>query len=400
MIFRKLVGGLVAFAIAALSLVPAADARRVLITKGYSGAPYTYNINSTNTAAFRAVVAANTRNTLIAAVGDSTTAGFSTGFTTTQALTSWPVQLSNLFNTQGTTSGANNRYGAASSTWTFLLTFDGRVTGTGAWTQGATLAVGGNAFAATSAGSMTFTPQANVSKFDIYWRDGASGRNFDISIDGGAATHVLSSGTTQIAKTSVTAGGVGAHSVTLTWVLGAVTVLGINSYDATRNELSSLNWGINGATSTNLIDNTDTIAGRFAEMANSLMKPDLAIVEAGIVNDWRNSISVAQSKANVTSLVRQLLAGGSNVILLTPPFDNGSAGFTANQNAYVNELYQVAAEQGVGLIDIRLRWSSYANAVANGWQTNADTVHPTPAGYADEARVINAAIKSAINNTF
>lgn len=396
----KRVLALVGLLLVAIFSASHVDARRVLITKGYSGAPFTYNINSTNTSSFRSLVAGNTRNVLIAGVGDSTTAGVSTGYTTTQALTSWPVQLSTLFNTQGTASGSNNRYGTASATWAFLTGFDGRVSGTGSWSQTATLAVGGNAMGASSAATMSFTPQSNVSQFDVYWRDGASGRNFDISVDGGTATHVLSSGTTQVAKTTVSAGSAGSHTITITWVLGSITILGINSYDTTRNELSILNWGISGATSANLIDNTDTQAGRFVEYANSLMKPDLAIVEGGVINDWRNSVSVATSKANLTSLVRQLLSGGANVILLTPPYDNGSTGLTSNQNAYVQEMYQVAAEQGVGLIDIRKLWVSYAYAVSQGWQTNADAVHPTPAGYANMASVINMAIEAAISNKF
>jgi hypothetical protein len=197
---------------------------------------------------YRAARALKTRNTKIALIGDSTFMGIETGGTTAQVLHSIPMQLAAKLQARGINAGANNRFGCGSSLFSTLLTVDSRVTSSGGWSNGATLAAGGNAFAASGAGTLNFLPQGNVTKFDIYWRDGAAGRNFTWAIDGGSTTAVNSSGTTQIVKTTVSAGAAGSHTLNLAWALGSVTVLGIDAYDDTssRRELSIWNWGISG----------------------------------------------------------------------------------------------------------------------------------------------------------
>lgn len=360
------------------------------------GPQYTSGLTKANTANVRAAWAAQSGNVPIAANGDSTFAGVTTGDGTAQALHSWPAQLPALLQNVGIKAGANNRYGTASGTFSFLTGFDSRISSTGAWTQGATLAVGGNAFACAATGSMTFTPQGNVTKFVIKWRDGAAGRNFSWQVDGGSATTINSSGTTQVVNTTVSAGTAGIHALTLTWVLGSITILGIDAYDDTagRVEASIWNWGISGATSANLIDNTDTQTGRFFEIG--FFAPKLSLIEGGAINDWRNSISVSTFQTNFTTLVQKSLTVG-DVIVCIPPHDGGSAGFTSNQQAYVDAMYTVAAANNCGVFDIRKRWVSYANAVANGWQTNGDFVHPTAAGYLDYAQAILPTIRYALN---
>ncbi|HEV2160255.1 hypothetical protein [Bradyrhizobium sp.] len=250
---------------------------------------------------YRAARSLKTRNTRIAFIGDSTGAGTETGGTTAQVLHSIPMQMAAKLRARGINAGANNRFGCASGTFSTLLTMDSRVTSTGAWTQGATLVQGGNAFACAAAGSMTFAPQDNITKFDLFYRDGAAGRNITYNVDAGGTTALNSSGTTQITKTNINAGTSGAHSLTQTWALGSITSIGVDAYDDTngRRELSIWNWSIAGATSLQMIDNSDTVTGRLAEISSgkSLMTPDLAIIRMGI-NDWRTSVSVASMVAS------------------------------------------------------------------------------------------------------
>jgi hypothetical protein len=223
---------------------------------------------------------------------------------------------------------------------------------------------------------MTFTPQANCDTAQIIWRDGAAGRDWDWSVDGGAATNITSSGSTAFRIETVSLGALGAHTLTLSWDLGTIHILGINCYDSSRKEISLWNWGICGGTSTNLINNTDTVVGRLAILAHASLKPDLAFIEGGLINDWRTSIAVATSKANLTTLVSTVKANSGNVILCTPTFDAGSTGLTASQQLYVDAMYQVALEQNVGLIDFRKISPE-----------RSDTVHMTTAGHLAMATV-------------
>jgi hypothetical protein len=339
---------------------------------------------------YRAARSLKTRNTKIACIGDSTTAGTETGGTTAQVLHSWPMQLASKLAARGIPAGGNNRFASGSGTFSTLLTMDSRVTSTGAWTQGATLAVGGNAFACAATGSMTFTPQGNVTKFDIWWRDGAAGRNFTWAVDGGSTTQINSSGTTQVVKTTVSAGSAASHALTLAWVAGSVTILGIDAYDdtASRRELSLWNWGISGATSPQLIDNTDTLTGRLAEIP--IMAPDLSIIKP-MVNDWRNSVSVASAVASITTLITTCQTVG-DVILVTPRFDNGVAGLSSTQEDYVTALKALGVTMNCLTIDSRSYFGSFALGNTAGWYS--DTVHGDTggAGYGEEAEQIVRAL--------
>lgn len=361
----------------------------------------TFNLKLSNTSNFRTVYRAGARNTRVAFIGDSTFRGQSFGVGTAQAVDAFPMQLATLLNAAGINAGANNVWCDGGSwgqaqTITNFLTGDSRCSIGAAWVLASVKAAGGNNFGATATGSMSFVPQANCNTADIIWRDGATGRNFNWQVDAGATTEIDSTNVTQFAVNNVALGTVASHTLTLNWVLGSISILGISAYDNTRKELTLWNWGICGGTSANLIDNTDTAVGRLAILANASLKPDLAFIEGGLINDWRTSIAVATSKANLTTLVTTVKANSGDVILCAPVFDNGVAGFTASQQAYVDAMYQVAAEQNVGLIDIRKKWGSYAAAVTNGFNTASDTVHPTTAGYLDMATVTRNVLQAIV----
>lgn len=367
-----------------------------------SAVPYAFNLKASNTTNVRTAYHAGLRNTRVAFIGDSTFRGQSFGVGTAQAVNSFPMQLATRLNAAGINAGANNVWGDGGSwglgqTIANFKTGDSRVTSTAGWALGSVLSAGGNNFGATAAGTMTFTPQGNVNTANIIWRDGATGRDWDWAVDGGAATNVQSTNVTQFAIVPVALGSVASHALTLSWDLGTVSILGIDAYDNTRKELSLWNWGICGGTSANLINNTDTVVGRLAILAHASLKPDLAFIEGGLINDWRTSVAVATSKANLTTLVTTVKANNGDVILCVPVFDNGSAGLTASQQLYVDAMYQVALEQNVGLIDIRLKWGSYSSALASGYYHASDTVHPTTAGYLDMANVTAEAVKRAIS---
>jgi len=386
-----------------LQVLPAAEARRVAIYTGYSGATGTFNFRSSNTAGIRTAWAGG-GNVEIGISGDSTTAGQSAGVGTAQAVNSWPMQMAGVLRGLGVNAGADNffsdkgSWGQAQNIANFE-SGDGRVQHTGSVAVGATKAVGGNAFNWSSAGTLSFTAQEPVDTFKIWWRDGATGRNFTWQVDSGASTQINSTNVTQLSgyNTPLSMGSLGTHTINLAWVAGSITILGVEAYNSTRGkELSLLNWGISGATSANLIDNTDAAAGRLATIV--AVRPAALVFEVGI-NDWRTSVTVAAFKANVTTMVTTVKANGGVPILSVPVFDPSSTGNAANQTQYVQALYQVAAENDIPLIDIRKKWISNAAAVAAGYQPAGD-VHPTTAGNLSRAQYMAAMFQAIINNTF
>lgn len=355
---------------------------------------YTTGLTKANTSAFRSVVTAGERNARIIAIGDSTVAGQSTDGGATQAANSWPMKLG-LLVSQG---GSNNAWGdkacwSLTQTMANYITGDARVAYTGAWGISSVPSAGGNAFQCAAAGSMTLTFPGEVDTAEIIWRDASAGRVFSWSVDGGAATNISSTGTAQIARTTIDLGSNDIHDLLLTWVSGSVIIMGVTAYDSSRNERSVWNWGVCGATSANLLNDADSTAGRLKMIASTNSSPDLALVEGGVINDWRQSVSVATSKANLGTLIDACLAKGS-VILVTPVFDGGSTGLTAQQQNYVAAMYELSSEKGVGIFDIRRRWGSYAEAMSAGFMS--DNVHPSAAGYADIAAAMKPVIDYAL----
>lgn len=405
-LIRKLVAVVLVAAVASLSFVPLAQAKRVAISTGYNGATYTYNITAANTSNFRTVALAHSRNAILALNGDSTTRGVdetAIPYNSQYALNDVAKKLASRLNAASVAAGANNWFGISGSTLNDYVIRDGRLTVSGGAALGSNQYQGGVEIrfpGVTSGATLTFQ---NVNTCNIIWVDqGATGRTMSYAVDGGSATNLVTSGVNAIASTSnVALGSVGTHTLSFNWVSGGTTLLpGVNCWDSTRTEISIWQMGISGGTSAGMIANTGTPgAGRIQQLTN--FPPDLLITEMGLVNDWRTNITVAAAKANMISFVTSMKAIGVQVMFLTPPFDNGGTGNVANQGQYVTAMYQVAAEQGIGLIDLRKRHISYANAVTNKWQIISDNVHLTAAGYDDEAsNVLYGVINGILQNAF
>lgn len=365
---------------------------------GYSG-PTIFNLkasNTTKTRAGMAAAAAGTRNAMFGVWGPSTAAGQTTGGSTSQAVNAWPMQLANLLQAAGVNAGANGFFGDKGN-WggaqgiASVLAGDARLSITGGVSIGGTQAFGGNAFLfAGVAGRLSFTPQNPVTKFEVAWRDNASARSFNATIDSGTATLISTTGVAALRRTVLSAGALSSHTANFDWVSGNVTIIGSHAYnDANgRKEISILNGGISGALSARFNDETDAVVGLTATLA--AYQFDTAFYDDAQINDWRNGVAVATSKANATVWVQKVKAANTDPILVTPLWDNGTAGLSAQQDAYAAMLFEVATEQDIPLIDIRTAWGSFAIANAKGWYS--DSVHPSAAGYAAKAAMMQAAL--------
>ncbi len=374
-------------------LIPMAGSRGV----GSGGA--FFNINSATSANFRAAYIAQAANVPVAFMGDSTMRGVDETAVpyNAQYPNAGPMKLAALLNAAGINAGANNWYGLSGTTFNDYIIRDSRVAASGLATTGSQQCQGGaNVFFNAGASTFSFTPQFNTTKADIYWRDGGAGNTFSWAVDGGAATNLTTTGVAQFVKTTISLGAAAIHTILLSQVLGSPQIYGIDCYDDTagRKEITLRQWGTSGATSGIIISNVGTPgAGRLQQLSN--YPPKLVISECGLVNDWRLSTAVATSKANMLTLINAVKAVGSDFWFLTPPYDGSALGLVANQDAYVQAMYELAVSSNVGLLDIRKLWLSAANELATG--LTGDSVHPTIAlGYPSQAQLIYSAIRSAI----
>ncbi len=354
-------------------------------------------MTSANTSKYRAASARTDRGANIVVLGTSIARGQSTGAGTAQATSAWPMQLPARMRANGAQANASNFFGNANG-WSLgtsaanFLSGESRVglTGTAAPTSFNT--VGGNGFVIPAGSTITFAPQDNATKADIWWRDNSAGKSFSWSVDGGTATTVASTGATTPQKTTISLGAAGLHSITLAQVAGSPQIIGVHAYDdtGTKREANVLNWGLPGATSTQMLGDTETTAGRQAMLA--AVAPDLTILEGWGVNDWRQSVPIDTLKSNLGAAIALAKQTG-DVLVTTPIWDNGTSGATAQQDSYAAAVVDVANTAGVPLLDIRAAWKSYADGSAAGWYS--DTVHPTASGYAAIANAVEYALRQA-----
>ncbi|MET0375649.1 MAG: SGNH/GDSL hydrolase family protein [Rhizorhabdus sp.] len=352
-----------------------------------SGLGGLFNVKPSNTAKSRAGYQRPDRNFLIACVGPSTVAGSLTA-NTGDAVGSWPSRFAAALQARGINAGFQNLFGArngygAGPTSANLKAGDIRFDFTGAGgvaTNQPFDSVGGNVLGFNNAaGTMVFTPTAPVRKWKIWTGNGIAGRNLTASSGASGAVAINSVADNSITETVIDSGSSGLNALTLTWVQGNVSVLGVVGYDDTgnRREISILNWGIPGAPSARFNENVDTARGTLA-MINKV-KPDVAILSDLPINDWRTSVPLLTSKANVNSNIDSFLAAGTEVWLTTSRFDNANTGFSANQQAYSDAMKELALERDLPLLDLRASLVSYASANAQGRYN--DPVHQTLLGH-------------------
>lgn len=356
---------------------------------GSTRVPFTTNLKQSNTSNFRTAWRNGSGNVGIAFYGSS----FMRGTDETaipynaQFGAAIPMQVATRLKALGIAAGANNLFGSGTTTAADLVLRDGRFAFTGAVGFGSTAVQGGQDISFNAAtGTMTFTFPDAVNEAVIVWRDASVGRTFSWAVDGGAATNISSSGASTYAKNTISLGTLATHTITLAWVAGGATIFGIYAYNNTRREMSCWQWGCNGFDAGAMnSENGAPNGGRATGQA--FLAPKLGITESGAVNSWRLSQSVATFKASLTTQIQAMKAASIDPIILTDPFDGGSTGLTANQNAYVTAEYEVSSEQDVPLLDIRLKWLSFANQTA--LNLTGDNIHGTiAAGYPDVASMI------------
>ena len=109
------------------------------------------------------------------------------------------------------------------------------------------------------------------------------------------------------------------------------------------------------------------------------LRPDIVLLEFAM-NDanWRRFVSREKSRANTVSLVRQVRSSlpGSRVFLMTTNVVHGLRGLMRpTVGAYYRLYRDIAAAEGLGLIDLEPRWAALSAQELR--RAVPDGVHPT-----------------------
>lgn len=367
-----------------------AATRAYVDDKFYTAGAFATNMLRWRAKRFQDALTAGGRNPRIMCIGDSTVRGINTTEVVTRTNMhqfSWPYWLARHLQSNGIPATADSFWGSGGASFGSsppLNSLDSRITRSGTGVSVAESSLGGQALSGSASGSVTFTPVGRCDTVEIHWIRNSGLGTFSYSIDGGTATNVATAGAAAMQKTVVYMGSVTNHAITLTWVSGTWYVRGLDCYDSTSSprQISVWNMGISGNTSAAMVGSGNPWS---PNRLLTWLNPDLVIIEGGVVNDWRTSVSLATSRANIEMIATNASTVAS-VVMLTPPYDSGGSGLSASQDQYVQAMLDIADQYGYGVLNWRLSIGSQAMAVAAGIMD--DSVHPTSAGNSDIAYAV------------
>jgi hypothetical protein len=354
--------------------------------------PNIYNLKPSNTLKARRALGRTDRPGRIAGIGDSTVRTVDSSGRSDLNLMGWPVFVPAMLKDRGVPASGDGWFGAGGIAVADIATNDSRWVRNAAWTVSVS-GPGGAAWRATTTGNNVYTPKNPVSKFVIWYDRNPAYGHFTYTLDGGSPVDVNCAAANGLTSVTVDAVTLGAHSLTLTWASGgAVSIRAIDAYDDTGvvKPVRVCNFGISGNASAAMIggDAVNSPWGAGYAMVNSFA-PDLSILQTGVINDWRQSVALATSKANIRTQIENALLTG-DAWMLTPSFDSSTAGNGPIQGQYVDQMWDLAQEYDIPLLDWRGSIISYA-AAGNLIQ---DSVHPNTSGHYDIARLIVRALLS------
>jgi lysophospholipase L1-like esterase len=362
------------------------------LTEGVA-VPYVFNIRRGQYPGWASAVAdmlAGTSNAVLSAEGDSTVRGTGSTGDATQHANGWPEKLKALL--ADFTPDGENFFGTGGGFHlsSMISTYDNRVASSGGFSSRTTLnSMGGYLPQCEATGTLSFTPRSAFDTIEVYYAQAGSLGQFSVDVDGGSALQTVNAGANpgQVMKATISCD-LDTHTVNLNWVSGTVYIFGVNCFDSsTSKKLLIYNQGRHGSSTVDWVSGSTSTWGPLDSFPRYGI--DLSIICLGI-NDWRTSVGAATFKTRMQTLITTQVNAGCKPMLMTPVFDNGSAGETAQQEDYVTALRELAVSNDLALIDIRAKWGSYAAADAAGLYE--DDVHPSGTGYQDIAETVAAAV--------
>lgn len=354
---------------------------------------------------------ANTSRTLIAMVGDSTTAGEWCGTPAASGLTNGahrgavPFRLAELFIASGLPNVGREAFGYADNVLTAATykPYNPDAVLAGAWpNQTSASSLGGNLFPATANNDTLglYDPLGIYDKVEIFYPiigSGANGtNNFVVAFnDIPVGSFSQRTGTGTVGKSVYTG---------LAPMQGTQAGITIQKQDANNdgyligaiasrtgaNGVLPLNFGVSGLTTSGFV-NTSQPWNALAALAQIPAK--LATFCLGI-NDWQSGISLDTFAANLGIMIDTAKNAGMDVLLIAPNRTDPTITPQNVQDSYAARMQLVASTRGVAFLDIASLPNMANYAQASGAGLMGDQRHPNTAG----ARVIAQGIYALIGN--
>ncbi len=322
-------------------------------------------------------VRAGAGNCTLVYMGDSTVYGWTGSAMTQQNVTYWlahdlAAAGINALNA-GVCGVSNGAVGGA------RYTYDTRFANNG-WSESPWLTLGGAAFSAASAGvgsTLVFAPGFAANMFSVVYPGTSTGGSYSVTATGGGAVTANSAQPNALYTATAAAPSVSAaNTVTLDVTQAGAKALCVEAYDSGAASVNIINAGFGGSNVTQWVADTNPWD---ALQTLQYLKPALTVVEAG-VNEPGQGVSVASFTADLQQIVTAAQAVG-DVVLVT-----GNPQATAAAHApYMAAMRQLAAQDGIPVLSVDLRWGTQAQAAATSpaMMNAGELVHPNAVGYAD-----------------
>jgi len=366
-----------------------------------------FGVNSTKLPKWQKAIARASlglQNAVMACIGDSQTAG-ALGASPTDYVgakaSSYPAILSSfLSGSSGLPASQQSWWGEAhaGNSGVTITQYDPRVVLGANWAFVAAQNLpGGYPIGnSTSTTNLAFTPTVPVDTFDIYYLKNTTFGSFTTQVDAGAVSAPTSTtGAAGMAKLTVSTT-LGTHTLNIARSSGGVVdIQATVAYNSAQKSI--LVWGM-GSGGTKTADWVSTAAGfSNGNVIGSVIQADLWAVVLG-ANNMIASVSSGTLAADVATFTSELTTLVTNCkqsgdVILGCPYPLSTASVSqAIQDAYRAAIFNVAATQGLMVLDWQGLVTSWAQANADGFGTAIDPYHPLAPAYPEYAKLVSRAI--------
>jgi hypothetical protein len=354
-----------------------------------------YNFTGSNLAHWEAALAAQQRglsHAIIGCLGDTTVAGqgaASNELASNAKSLSWPTQLAELIpNGSWSSVWADNNISASAGD---LHDFDARLNRSD-WTIKSMKASGtlcGGFFRGHPTTSpYSFAPTNQIDTIEVWYAQSPGNGCFAIDVDGGPPSATVNcAGANAFLKATATCP-LAHHTINFQKTntdANDVYLAALRAYNSAIKEVSVYNlggcrWG-----------SADFVVNKYpwnTLPAVAAISPNLAIFEAGIINDWDDRIPLSTVTSNMMTLINALKSVNCDVILMSgAPSKAGVYASYATQATCVENMKSLAYAANVPFIDV---WGLFGGT----WNSSAmyDSLHSNQIGYGLIAGYAKAAV--------
>jgi lysophospholipase L1-like esterase len=315
-------------------------------------------------------------------IGDSTVYGWTGAAMTQQNVTYWLAHDLSAGGVNALNAGvcgvSNGSLGGS------RYTYDTRFANNG-WAESPWTTLGGEAFSAATASSgstLVFTPGFAANTFSVVYPGTSTAGTYSVTATGGSAVTANSAQANALYTATATAPSLSAaNTVTLDVTAPGAKALCVEAYNSGAASVNIINAGFGGSNVTQWVADTNPWDSL---QTLQYLKPALTVIEAGL-NEPGQGVSAATFTADLQQVIAAAQAVG-DVVLVT-----GNPQATAAIHApYMAAMRQLAAQDGIPVLSVDLRWGTQARAAATSpaMMNAGETVHPNAVGYADIAAAL------------